>query len=135
MKKEWNPVLAAGFVLAILTAAAVPFFFQALQRTRAERQAAEAARQAAEEKELRGELERLATKTGRLLAGPKEGGRKADDLAKIMGETQGLLVRLRQGSHSQDLLVGAGNLAARQRKEWVRLNRRVRRLAKEREAE
>jgi hypothetical protein len=135
MNKQWHPVLIAGFVLAVLVAAAVPFYFQALQQARAARLEAEAARQTAVENKLREELEQLTAKTDRLLAGPKKGVREAEALAKHMGETQGLLVRLRQGSHSPDLLAGAEALAARQRKAWVRLNRRAKLKAKKEEGE
>jgi hypothetical protein len=115
-QQRWHPVVIAGVILAALALAAVPVYFLTWQKARAARAEAEAARAAAEERELRGELERLTAATER--------ARDAGDLAKVQGETQGLLLRLRRGPARRELLTAAEALAARQRKQWERLNRR-----------
>ena len=57
----------------------------------------------------------------------QEEERGAEDLAKVQGETQGLLLRIRQWPLPHGLLADA--LAARQQKAWERLNKRARRRA------
>jgi hypothetical protein len=125
-RQRWHPALIAAAVLAALALAAVPLYFMALQMARAARAEAEAARLAAEEAKMRKELERLAEATGR--------ARGAGDLAKVQGETQGLLFRIREGPPRPGLLADTEALAARKRKEWLRLNRRAGRFDEKRRA-
>jgi hypothetical protein len=54
----------------------------------------------------------------------------AGDLAKVQGETQGLLFRIKEGPPRPGLLADAEALAARQRKAWARLDRQARQAAK-----